>query len=158
MPAPSSSAAAKQWTTALFEDRGAGLRHSFQVTAPTIPTAAGNTDAYVVAPEDGSFHSLEFSGIEALAANDTNYIQFTATNLGTDGLGTTVLTSTAAVNSTKVTGGAGLVANGRRVIILSASAPLLRVKAGDRIRVRITGNGTLANTVTGGVLLVRFNP
>jgi hypothetical protein len=58
-----------------------------------------------------------------------------------------VLAATAA-NTTQVTGGSALVANGRRDLALNGTAANLVVARGDRLRVRAAATGTLANTVT----------
>lgn len=158
MPVPTSIAARKNWMTAINEDKGAGLRKSLIASFPNIEVAAGTTDMYLMAPEDGVLHSVEFSGIDAIAASDTNYVTFSVVNLGQNGLGTTVMSSTSDANTTKATGGTALVANGRRVIQLSPTLAALNVLAGDRIRVRATVTGTLPNTENGGVVLARFNP
>jgi hypothetical protein len=135
-----------------------GPRKNVEFPIPTIPAAAGNNDYYLMAPEDGILDSLEVSFIDALVANDTNYVQFTALNLGQAGAGSVVMTDPTAVNSTRVNGGSGIVANGKKKITLSTSPAVLQVAAGDRIRVRATVTGTLVNTLTGGVLLARFRP
>lgn len=159
MPVPKGSPMiVKSFPTALFEDNGAGLRHSIETSFPNIATGSGNTDMYLMAPEDGSLHSIEFSGLDAVAASDTNYVTFSAINLGQDGLGTTVMTAAVDGNTTKVTGGSALVANGRRVFKLSTAKGALKVLAGDRIRVRAIVTGNLPNAENGGVVLVRFNP
>ena len=158
MPATKSIVPQKNWMTAINEDRGAGLRHDIVIPFPTIPTAAGTVDLYTMAPEDGYLHSIEFSGMDALVASDTNYVTFSATNLGQAGTGTTQLLSSGPENSTKVTGGSAVVANGRKALALVTTATPLKVLAGDRIRVRATVTGTLPNTVTNGIMVIRFNP
>jgi hypothetical protein len=112
----------------------------------TIATT-GNSDVYVIADAAGVLTSARFSGTDALAASDTNYITFTVTNLGTTGSGTaTMLAATG--NTTQVTGGSALTANAVRTLTLNGTASNLVVAAGDRIRARAAVTGTLANTVT----------
>jgi hypothetical protein len=112
----------------------------------TIATT-GNSDVYVIADAAGVLTSARFSGTDALAASDTNYITFTITNLGTTGSGTaTMLAATG--NTTQVTGGTALTANALRTLTLNGTASNLVVAAGDRIRARAAVTGTLANTVT----------
>jgi hypothetical protein len=133
-----------------------GLKAEVQVNFGTIPTAGGNTDMYAIVPEDGEFHSADFSGNEAIAASDTNYMMFTIQNMGQTGIGTAQLLASGNVNTTRVTGGSALQSGSRKKLIPIATPAALQVKAGDRLRVRITGLGTLPNTVTGGVMLLRF--
>ena len=159
MPVPKQSPAiVKSWPTALQEDNGAGLRASINISIPTVQTAAGNGDIYLMVPEDGSLHSVEVSALDGLVASDTNYLTFSATNLGQTGVGTTELLAAVPENTTKVTGGAALAPNSRRTLKVSQAKGALKVLAGDRIRFRVTGTGTLPNTVSGAVLLIRFNP
>ena len=151
MPAPRVN-----WLQTLRQDGGAGFRKSVQVNLATIPTAAGNTDEYVIAPEKGYLDSVVFSAIEALAAHDTNFITFSITNLGQAGAGTNAMLAATAANTTKITGGTAIVANSKRNLTLSATLALTAVESGDRLRVRVTGAGTLANTLTFPKLLLRF--
>jgi hypothetical protein len=92
--------------------------------------------------------SARFSGTDALAASDTNYITFTITNLGTTGSGTATMLAATDANTTKTTGGSALTANALRALTLNGTASNLVVAAGDRIRARAAVTGTLANTVT----------
>lgn len=120
----------------------------------TIPTAAGNTDKYLIAPKSGKVVGAYFSGSAALAQSDTNYVTFVITNMGQAGAGTAapLATSPAGANSTKTTGGAAIAAHTKFGFTLSSVAADLAVAEGDRIRVRVTGTGTLANTVPDGRL------
>lgn len=119
-----------------------------QKDSATIPTAAGATDVYFTAPFNGNLKSAQISPLTALTANDTNYITFTATNLGLDGLGTTVMLAATAPNTTKATGGVALAVNTARALAVHGTAANLAVLKGQRIKVTATGTGTLANTVT----------
>ncbi len=158
MPVPLSIAPRQNWMTAINEDNGSGLRHIISLSPANIGTGAGNADTYTMAPEDGYLHSVEFSSIEALTASDTNYVTFLLTNLGQSGVGTTEMLSATPNNTTKATGGAALVANGRRSLALSTTLANLKVLAGDRLRLRVTGTGTLPNGLTGVAIILRFNP
>jgi len=122
----------------------------------TIATT-GNGDVFVIAPVSGVLSAAWFSGVDALAASDTNYITFTITNLGTSGSGTAAMLAATDANTTKSTGGTALTANARRVLSLSSTAANLVVAAGDRLRIRAAATGTLANTVTFPVYLLNFS-
>ena len=126
--------------------------HTENVTTATI-AATSTTDTYFVALMAGTVQSIVFSGVDALAASDTNYITWTVTNLGQAGAGSTALlaTSPAGINSTKVTGGTAIAANTAYPFTLSSTGANLVVAANDRLRIRATATGTLANTVTYGV-------
>lgn len=115
----------------------------------TIPTAAGNTDKYLIVPKSGTIAASYVSGTSALATSDTNYVTFVITNLGQAGSGSLapLATSPAGVNTTKATGGAALAAHTKMALTLSTTAANLAVVEGDRLRMRVTGTGTLANTV-----------
>jgi hypothetical protein len=113
----------------------------------TIATT-GNSDVYVIADAAGVLTSARFSGTDALAASDTNYITFTITNLGLAGSGTATMLAATDANTTKATGGTALAANTLRTLTLNGTASNLVVAAGDRIRARAAVTGTLANTVT----------
>lgn len=111
-------------------------------------TTTGNSDVYFIVPAAGTLSTALFSGVDALAANDTNYITFTITNLGLAGSGSAAMLAATDANTTKATGGTALSANTRRTLTLNGTAANLVVAAGDRIRIRAAATGTLANTVT----------
>lgn len=117
------------------------------VSSATIATT-GNTDTYFLAPRDMTLQLAYFSGIDALAASDTNYITWTITNLGLAGAGTSAMLAATDPNTTKATGGSALSANTRRTLTLNSTIINLEVVQGDRIRIRAAVTGTLANTVT----------
>ena len=123
----------------------------------TIATTS-TTDGYIIAPETGSVSSVLFSGVDALAASDTNYITFAITNLGQAGSGTNPILAATAANTTQVTGGSAIAANTKRTLTLNATSSNLLVTKGDRIKVRATATGTLANTVTFPSYLVTILP
>jgi hypothetical protein len=128
---------------------------SRQTGEKTIATT-GNTDWYMVAPFAGTLTGIDFSGIDALATSDTNYVTFSATNLGQAGAGSAAMLAAADANTTKATGGTAVAANTKRSLTLSATAANLVVAKGDRIRIRAAATGTLANTVTGAVCNAYF--
>lgn len=130
-------------------------RRYAQAGITTIATT-GNTDEYVIAPVNGSLSEALFSGLDALAANDTNFITFTITNLGQAGAGSTVMLAAVDGNTTKATGGSALAANTKRALTLNGSPANLIVQAGDRLRIRAAASGTLANTVTKPAYLLTF--
>ena len=127
-----------------------------QTTFATIATSAGNNYAFVTVPEAGALAQALFSCVDALAANDTNYVTFSITNLTQAGAGSTVMLLADATNTTKATGGTALVANGKRSLFLTATAADLNVAAGDRLRINVAASGTLANTLTYGTILLKF--
>lgn len=121
----------------------------------TIATT-GNSDVYMIAPAAGVLSSAVFSGVDALAANDTNYITFSITNLGQAGAGSAAMLAATDANTTKATGGTAIAANTVRTLSLNGTAANLVVAAGDRIRIRAAATGTLANTVTFPVYRMSF--
>lgn len=127
------------------------------LSTATIATA-GNTDGYIIAPETGVLASVDFSGVDALAASDTNYITFSITNLGQAGAGSNPMLLATDASTTKATGGSALAANTKRSMGLNGTGSNLLVTKGDRIRVRAAATGTLANTVTFPTYMLRFTP
>lgn len=126
-----------------------------QVQGATIATT-GNSDAYVVVPFTGVLSAVIFSGVDALTANDTNYITFSITDLGQAGSDSIALLAATDANTTKATGGTGLSANARRNLTLTATTASLAVTRGDRLRIRAAVTNTLANTVTFPVYTLVF--
>jgi len=113
----------------------------------TIATTS-TTDDYVLAPFAGTLTGADFSGVDALAASNTNYITFSITNLGQAGAGSNPLLAATAANTTQVTGGAAIAANTKWVMTVNGTGSNLIVAKGDRLRIRASVTGTLANTVT----------
>lgn len=152
-------------TKALYENQGTNTScifnmigdptNALQVNPATVATT-GNTDGYVIAPETGTLSSIDFSGVDALATSDTNYITYSVTNLGQDGAGSTAMLAATDANTTKATGGSAIAANAKRALTLHGTAANLAVTAGDRLRIRAAATGTLANTVTFPAYLLRF--
>ena len=128
---------------------------SFNVTSATIATT-GNTDAYFIAPQSLRVLQIDFSGTDALAASDTNYITWTFTNLGQAGSDTDAILASSDANTTKSTGGSAISANTKRTLTLTSTLTDLDVIEGDRIRIRAAVTGTLANTVTFPVYLIQL--
>jgi hypothetical protein len=127
-----------------------------QQGATIAVTTAGTNDVFMIAPAAGVLSSALFSGVDALAANDTNYITFSITNLGQAGAGSAAMLAATDANTTKATGGTALSANTVRSLTLNGTAANLVVASGDRIRIRATVSGTLANTVTFPVYRLNF--
>jgi hypothetical protein len=123
-------------TSKVLSNIANGLTASQQ--GATIATT-GNSDVFVIAPAAGVLTSAVFSGVDALAASDTNYITFSVTN------------------TTKTTGGTALTANAARTLSINGTAANLVVAAGDRLRIRAAATGTLANTVTFPVYRLNFS-
>lgn len=129
---------------------------SQQTTSVTIATAAGATDAVILAPITGNVSAVLFSGSDTLATSDTNYVTWTVTNRGLNGAGSTGVLGSQTTNSTRTTGGSAITAETLRTLVLTSTAADLAVVQGDRLRVRYTVTGTLANTVTGSVTAIIF--
>jgi hypothetical protein len=127
-----------------------------QSSGVTSIATTGATSEYIIAPKAGRLAEVDFSSLAAFAANDTNYITWTITNLGQDGAGTAVMLLASDVNTTKATGGSALVANTRRQLSLTATPADLVVAEGDRIKITATATGTLAGAVTVPVYSLRF--
>jgi hypothetical protein len=127
-----------------------------QATRSATVATTSNTDDYLTVAETGVLSSASFGGVDALAANDSNYITFSITNLGQAGAGSTAMLAATDANTTKATGGTALAANTTRNLTLNATAANLAVTAGDRLRLRAAATGTLANTVTFPTWMLRF--
>lgn len=125
------------------------------VTVPTIATT-GNTDAYFTCKYDGELLSAYFIATDALAQHGSNYITASITNLGQAGAGSNAMLAASDANTTKTTTGAAVAAHTQRTLTLHGTTTNLRVTRNDRLRIRFAATGTLANTVTGGVLVLVF--
>jgi len=133
----------------------AGSKSSSAQIASIATTGA--SILYVIAPEAGTVSSIHFVGEDTLAANDTNYITFTVTNLGLAGSGTAVMLAATAANTTQATGGSAITALVRRVLTLTATGADLVVAQGDVLRLSATATGTLANAVAPASYIVRYS-
>jgi hypothetical protein len=123
---------------------------TYGVHVPGLASIAttSTTDSYFQVPKAGRVAAIKFSSLAALAANDTNYITWSVTNLGQAGAGSTALLATNDLNTTKATGGAAIVASSSKSLVLHGTAANLDVVEGDVIRIRATASGTLAGAVT----------
>ena len=126
------------------------------IATPITIATTGNTDWYIIVPISGRLISIDFSGVDALAASDTNYITFSIVNLGQAGAGSTAMLAATDANTTKATGGTALAANTRRELVISAAIGAGEAIEGDRLRIRAAVTNTLANTVTFPTYLLRF--
>jgi len=122
----------------------------------TIATT-GAISEYIIAPEAGSLSSIEINPLVALATSDTNYITWTVVNLGQDGAGTTAMLAVVDANTTKATGGTALAINTKRALTVHGTGANLVVAQGDKIQIVATASGTLANTVTVPIYILRFS-
>ncbi len=133
----------------------AAASKAVHMQSATIATT-GNTDISFLVSEAGTLTSVDFNGVDALAANDSNYITFSITNLGQAGAGSAVMLAATDANTTKATGGTALSANTKRSLTVTGTGADLVVAAGDLIRIRAAATGTLANTVTIPKYVLRF--
>lgn len=138
----------------LFISDGSNWQDYFSVKVvaviATVPTAAGNTDIYTAAPFTGKLLGVIASFTDALTTNDTNYVTFSLANITQ--ASAAMLAATDA-NTTKATGGTALAANTARSLTLHGTAGNLATTAYDRLRFRVAGSGTLANTLTNGLIV-----
>jgi hypothetical protein len=123
------------------------VRH--ENVGPITVATTGNSDLLWIVPRSVKVEGIKVVGTATLTANDTNYITWTVTNLGTAGSGSTALLSTADTNTTKATGGSTLTTLVPRSLVLTSTDTDLKATEGDVIRIRAAATGTLANTVTG---------
>lgn len=128
-----------------------------QEARPATIATTGNTDDSIIVGESGSLSSVDFSGVDALAASDTNYITFTITNLGQAGAGSNPMLAATAANTTQATGGTAISALTKRSLTLNGTGSNLVVVQGDRLLIRAAVTGTLANTVTVPRYTLRFS-
>ena len=85
----------------MFADRFQGLVQFFETLSADATRALARTEGAC------EIKSVDVFNASALATHATNYVTFKIINMGTDGLGTTVIASA----STSQTGGAGMTAN-----------------------------------------------
>jgi hypothetical protein len=139
---PASAATESSFVSRRLSDQGVHV----PVGASIATTST--TDTYFQVPRSGTLLSIKFSSLAALAASDTNYITWSATNLGQAGAGSTALLAATAVNTTQATGGSAITANSSRSLTLSTTTANLAVTEGDVVRIRATATGTLVGAVT----------
>ncbi len=140
-----------------FQMTGANLsgdaRSKVETTViPTIPTAAGTVEVLLIVPFAGTITSVRVAFKDGLTANDTNFVTFRLINKTT--ADSDVIAATDA-NTSKATGGSAVTAYATRTLTL-ASAGGVAVAKLDVLALRVTGTGTLANTLTQGTLIVNF--
>lgn len=123
----------------------------------TITTTVAKSFDFI-APCTGTVTNAKFWGTSTLAANDTNYVTFTLTNIGQAGSGTTVMLAATDANTTKATGGSAVTADVPRNLTLTSTGANLAVNSGDLIRLTLTQTGTLANTITGASAALAVTP
>jgi hypothetical protein len=121
-----------------------GLHVPFLASIATTST----TDAYCQADRTGSITGVIIGSLLGLAANDTNYITWSVTNLGAAGAGSGQVLATSDLNTTKATGGVAMPASGKNSLVLNSTAANVAVTEGDTIRIRATVTGTLGAAVT----------
>lgn len=121
---------------------------SHENVGPITIATTSNSDILFIAPRSVTVEAIKVVGGATLTADDTNYVTWTVTNLGTGGAGSTALLSTADTNTTKATGGSTLTTLVPRSLVLTSTAASLKLTEGDVIRIRSAATGTLANTVT----------
>ena len=129
---------------------GTARSKNIQAVIPTIPTAAGTVEILIITPFAATISSVRVAFKDALTANDTNYVTFRLINKTT--ADSDVIAATDA-NTTKATGGTGITAYTTKTLTL-ATAGGVAVAAQDVLALRITGTGTLANTLTEGTVIV----
>lgn len=135
----------------------AALAEETRTAQSATITTTGAVSVEVIAPFAGRLTAVQVSGTDALAANDTNYLTFTITNLGQAGAGNVAMLAVANANTTKATGGTALGANARRNLTVHGTAANVTVAKGDRLRITATPTGTLANTVTNPIYMLTFS-
>jgi hypothetical protein len=129
---------------------GTARSKNIPYTIPTVPTAAGTLEFLAIMPFASVISSVRVAFKDTLAANDTNFVTFRVINKTT--ADSDVIAATDA-NTTKATGGAAVVAYTTRTLTL-ANAAGVAVAAQDVLAIRITGAGTLANTLTEGTIII----
>ena len=118
-----------------------------QINLATIATT-GNTDGYALIERAGTLVGCYFSGVEALATSNTNYLTFSLTNGGNAGAKSDAMLSTGDDVTTKTTGGSALAAVTTRSLAVNGTALNVTVAANERLRFRAAATGTLANQIT----------
>jgi hypothetical protein len=130
---------------------------SIEATRATIATT-GNNDVDIIAPFAGTLLEAVYSSNSTLAANDTNFITFSITNLGQGGGGSTAMLAATDPNTTKATGGTGTTAGAARTLTLNGTLANLEVAKNDTLRIRFAVTGTLGAAQNEPVVSLRFAP
>lgn len=121
----------------------------------TIPTT-GTLEILLVAPVTGRLRQIFFTSIGALAANDTNYVILSVVNRSQGSNDISLPAGLNDPNTTKLTGGAALVARGSRELGLNADVTKRVVAKGDILTAIVTVNGTLGGTIAGASIQLIF--
>ena len=121
-------------------------------TIPTVPTAAGTLEVLAIVPFAATISSVRVAFKDALTQDGTNFVTFRLINKTT--ADSDVIAATDA-NTTKTTTGSAITAYTTRSLTL-ANAAGVAVAAQDVLALRITGAGTLANTLTEGTLIINY--
>ena len=129
---------------------GTARSKTIQKTLTTIPTAAGTAEFLVIIPFAATISSVRVVFKDALTQDGTNFVTFRLINKTT--ADSDVIAATDA-NTTKTTTGSAIAAYTVRTLTL-ANAAGVAVAAQDVLAFRVTGAGTLANTLTEGALII----
>ncbi len=127
-----------------------------EATVPTIGTT-GAVEVLLLVPQAGTVNGVNFVFKDALAQHASNYVALTVVNKGQAGSGTTAVLAASDLNTTKTSTGLAIGAYTARGTVLSAVGGALTVAQYDVLAVTITSNGTLANTLTEGHVLVQID-
>jgi hypothetical protein len=122
--------------------------YGINVNGSASIATTGNTDVYRTVDKSGTVVAAMMSAGTSLTADNTNYITASMTNLGQAGAGSNPLLAASDANTTKATGGSGIVANGKRSLTINATPANLAVVEGDTIRIRYAVTGTLGAAIT----------
>jgi len=120
------------------------------VTTATIATT-GSSSAYFIAPYDMNLSQVYFASENGLAANDTNYVTWTLTNLGPSASGSALSTAMLAAtdaNTTKATGGSLIAGETPGELTVNSDVNNTQVFRGQLLKITATVTNTLGNTVT----------
>jgi hypothetical protein len=122
-----------------------------------IATAAGTTKGLIECPSSaGTITRVSLVEGSALAANDANYMALGVINKAAGAGATVAVDISTANNTSKLTGGSALVANGARAFNLSGTPANLNTAANDCLEVSLTVTGTLANTLPNAVVKIEM--
>lgn len=129
---------------------GTARSKTIQKTITTIPTAAGTAEFLVIVPFASTISSVRVVFKDALATDNTNFVTFRLINKSA--ADADIIAATDA-NTTKTTGGSALTAYTPRTLTLATAAGV-DVAAQAVLALRVTGAGTLTNTLTEGALII----
>lgn len=129
---------------------GTARSKTIQVPIPTVPTAAGTLELLVIIPFASTISSVRVAFKDALTQDGTNFVTFRLINKSA--ADADVIAATDA-NTTKTTTGSAIAAYTTRTLTLATAAGV-DVAAQAVLALRITGAGTLGNTLTEGTLII----